>query len=387
MKNIFKIFVFCLLLFIIPSNIDAKEVSKELYLTCNYNKKKENINLGGYKNKLDNSKVSYAIGGKGELDIYNQYDHNAKIEKLGTKSTADPGGEELQNYSSGGKLKDNISSSGCPKYLVVWKGIGLDVRGYYKLDTLTNAIINKTHSGTAYILEYSSQKKGPAYDDYDSGTECIYDSDTGYRSRLGDIRFKKSGSNGVAKYYPSIFQEGTGMNDSVIGSYFYKNGQFTCLDKVYIQQHTVGGSGQASHQTFRINLEYSSTDGSLSDSAQEEQDKETDGNVGPGGLLPDDQKVEEVSNICNILTPDMLELLKDIIGYVQIGTVFLALILGILDFVGAIGSDKDNAFKDAGKKFLKRLVAVALVFLVPALLGIILNFVSVANDCHLEIFG
>lgn len=110
-------------------------------------------------------------------------------------------------------------------------------------------------------------------------------------------------------------------------------------------------------------------------------------NAGKGGCLPEGGKGEAVTDICGIFTSDMIDLAKKIVGYVQIGTVFLALVLGILDFVGAIGSDKDNAFKDAGKKFLKRLIAVALVFLVPALLGIILNFISVANECNVEIFG
>lgn len=110
-------------------------------------------------------------------------------------------------------------------------------------------------------------------------------------------------------------------------------------------------------------------------------------NSGKGGCLPEESKGEKIDNICSIFDNDMIELTKKIIGYIQIGTVFLALVLGILDFVGAIGSDKDNAFKDAGKKFLKRLVAVALVFLVPAILGIILSFISVANECNIDIFG
>ena len=101
---------------------------------------------------------------------------------------------------------------------------------------------------------------------------------------------------------------------------------------------------------------------------------------------------EQYDDVCAIFMKEdgspseTLKQIQDIVGYVQIGTIFLILVLGMLDFTGAIGSGEDNAFKKAGSKFLKRLIAGALVFLIPAILGIILNLVSIANGCEATIF-
>ena len=95
---------------------------------------------------------------------------------------------------------------------------------------------------------------------------------------------------------------------------------------------------------------------------------------------------EQYDDVCALIEGETLNQIQDIVGYVQIGTIFLILVLGMLDFTGAIGSGEDNAFKKAGSKFLKRLIAGALVFLIPAILGIILNLVSIANGCEASIF-
>jgi hypothetical protein len=70
-------------------------------------------------------------------------------------------------------------------------------------------------------------------------------------------------------------------------------------------------------------------------------------------------------------------LLKKIVGYVQIGTILLVIVLGVLDFTGAVGSSDDAAFKKAGGKFVKRLIAGALVFLVPALINTVLFVIKI----------
>ena len=60
------------------------------------------------------------------------------------------------------------------------------------------------------------------------------------------------------------------------------------------------------------------------------------------------------------------------------------IILGILDFIKAIGSDKDDVMKQSQKKFIKRLVAAALVFLIPLIIEFILTKMGFDyNDCGL----
>ena len=90
---------------------------------------------------------------------------------------------------------------------------------------------------------------------------------------------------------------------------------------------------------------------------------------------------DELTDACNIIDKDsgFFKILKQIIGYIQIGTIFLVLILGVLDLTGAVGSQKDDALKKAASKFGKRMIAAALIFLVPAMLNIIFNVINISS--------
>ena len=58
----------------------------------------------------------------------------------------------------------------------------------------------------------------------------------------------------------------------------------------------------------------------------------------------------------------------------------LVIILGILDFIKAIGSDKEDEMKKAQKSFIIRLIAAALVFLVPLILEFVLIKIGFGYD-------
>lgn len=60
------------------------------------------------------------------------------------------------------------------------------------------------------------------------------------------------------------------------------------------------------------------------------------------------------------------------------------IILSILDFIKAIGSDKDDEMKKAQGKFIRRLIAAALVFIIPFVIEFILDKMGFGyNDCGL----
>jgi len=50
----------------------------------------------------------------------------------------------------------------------------------------------------------------------------------------------------------------------------------------------------------------------------------------------------------------------------------IVIVLGILDFIKAIGSDKDDEMKKAQKRFITRLIAAALVFIIPLIIEFVL---------------
>lgn len=60
------------------------------------------------------------------------------------------------------------------------------------------------------------------------------------------------------------------------------------------------------------------------------------------------------------------------------------IIFGILDFIKAIGADKDDEMKKAQKRFIIRLIAAALVFIIPLILEFVLDKMGFGyDDCGL----
>ena len=77
--------------------------------------------------------------------------------------------------------------------------------------------------------------------------------------------------------------------------------------------------------------------------------------------------------ICDNLAP-LIKLIKHgIIPIIQIGIPIILIVLGMLDFTKAVAVSEDGATKKAGIKFLKRLIAVVIIFLLPTLINFILS--------------
>jgi hypothetical protein len=56
------------------------------------------------------------------------------------------------------------------------------------------------------------------------------------------------------------------------------------------------------------------------------------------------------------------------------------IVLAILDFIKAIGADKDDEMKKAQKRFITRLIAAALVFIIPLIIEFILTKMGFGYD-------
>ena len=152
---------------------------------------------------------------------------------------------------------------------------------------------------------------------------------------------------------------------------FIKDGKFTCVNKLHPKSSKVG-----SNLTNNI---YVSSDMATADDTRENSDDFMSGSV-------DDEWIEGPSDLgefevsaCEVLSKDssLYKIMKQIIGYVQIGTIFIVILLSGLDFVGAISSGNDDAFKKSVGKTKNRIIALVLVFLVPAIVNILLTIVNV----------
>ena len=76
---------------------------------------------------------------------------------------------------------------------------------------------------------------------------------------------------------------------------------------------------------------------------------------------------------------NLIKWIKNILKWVKYILPVLVIILGIIDFIKAIASGSDDEMKKAQGRFIKRLIAAALLFLVPALIEFILNVFNIES--------
>ena len=77
---------------------------------------------------------------------------------------------------------------------------------------------------------------------------------------------------------------------------------------------------------------------------------------------------------CDVYTGELADKINFFLNIIKIAAPIMAIVLGMLDFGKAVvASDSAKEMKDAGKRFGRRLVATALLFLVPTLLSVLIN--------------
>lgn len=81
--------------------------------------------------------------------------------------------------------------------------------------------------------------------------------------------------------------------------------------------------------------------------------------------------IEDVESDCG-LSSRLLVLLSNILKWVKYILPVIVIVLGILDFIKAIASEKEDEMKKAQKGFITRLIAAALVFIIPLIIEFIL---------------
>lgn len=84
-----------------------------------------------------------------------------------------------------------------------------------------------------------------------------------------------------------------------------------------------------------------------------------------------------ISNIfygCDVYKGELADKINFFLNIIKIAAPIMAIVLGMLDFGKAVvAADSAKEMKDAGKRFGRRLVATALLFLVPTLLSVLIN--------------
>lgn len=82
---------------------------------------------------------------------------------------------------------------------------------------------------------------------------------------------------------------------------------------------------------------------------------------------------------CN-LSSEIIAFIYNILKWLKYIAPVLVIILGILDFVKALAAQDDDAMKKAQGRFVKRLIAAALLFLLPLIIDYILNIFNLYDS-------
>lgn len=185
--------------------------------------------------------------------------------------------------------------------------------------------------------------------------ESISDLDSKYV--YGSIKECKVNLAGDGIYYNGIMHEFDGLSFCATGA--YGDSKIECNDSSYEPfdlyfksgDKIIAGSGCR---------KLKSTEAGDSGNSDNDNNNQSDPNYSYGS--------------CNILSPKFEQTLRDILDLIKIAGPILALALGTLDFVKAItGGDADKELKSAFARFVKRIAAAIVLFLLPIILGFLLD--------------
>lgn len=79
------------------------------------------------------------------------------------------------------------------------------------------------------------------------------------------------------------------------------------------------------------------------------------------------------------LSANIINWIKNILKWIKYILPALVIILGILDFIKAIASGSDDEMKKAQGRFIKRLIAAALLFIIPAIIEFVLTIFKIES--------
>lgn len=84
--------------------------------------------------------------------------------------------------------------------------------------------------------------------------------------------------------------------------------------------------------------------------------------------------VRNITGNCDFISQDVYNMLQTALNIIKVAGPILAIALGMLDFAKVIVSgDADKELKQAGQRFLKRIIAAAVLLLLPIILSFLMN--------------
>ena len=97
-----------------------------------------------------------------------------------------------------------------------------------------------------------------------------------------------------------------------------------------------------------------------------------------GVSVPDDDGTNLGDPIygCQVIPDDIREWIKDALNLLKYVALALVIVLGVLDFIKAAASGEAEDMKKSGQSFMKRIIAVIILFLLPVIVDLVLNLIE-----------
>ena len=214
-----------------------------------------------------------------------------------------------------------------------------------------------------------------------SDSECKYvrkvvSSSTNKTQSARDISIKPKGSNKV-KGTCSITSGHCTLSVDVPKK-FYSNKKFTCPKYIYTKSEAYGKDGVNFKTTVYDTGGESDTNRSTIDSDGNVVNKTYTNNATLDGL---NKEYNECSQLIDTSKEGSFGwLLQKLLNYIKIAGPILVVLLSALDFIKAVASSEEDAFKKAQSKLVIRLVAALALFLVPTFVELLLGLINGIND-------
>lgn len=93
----------------------------------------------------------------------------------------------------------------------------------------------------------------------------------------------------------------------------------------------------------------------------------------------DEKEEKEVKANCTLIDKATRDMLKKILNIFRILAPILALVFSAMDFLKAVAAGAKDELKNAGVRFMKRLVIVVLLFFVPTIINLLLDLIGNSN--------
>ena len=241
-----------------------------------------------------------------------------------------------------------------------------DLKGTKLSGNTSNSNVN--NSGVQFELSSSSDSECK----YTRKVVSAYNTSKTQSSRDITIKAKKNnkvkGSCTVAIGYCTLSVD--------VPNKFYNNNKFTCPKYIYTKSNAYGKEGVNVKTTVYDTGGESDTNRSTvdSDGTVVDNNKKYTNNPTLDGL---NQKYDNCSQLIDTKTEGSFGwLLQKLLNYIKIAGPILVVLLSALDFIKAVASSAEDAFKKAQSRLTIRLIAALALFLVPTFVQLLLGLIN-----------